>query len=690
MQRQVEECSFPDTSIRTSMVSSRAQDMVSDPASANLICGAYGEREPICRPLGTLLHEWGIEATKEGDPKTFRVQLLKRTFVAMEPGVTIPEVQQGGENATMTGPCTTESLRETIHKRATKSNVLLEKSSRASAASEALASPCFRTLHRRVGTSVMVHLLSSCSVFFPPSPESRWLIQISGPPLGAKLSKATSSPSSRRGGASEPSYHQFSDLLRRGALGARQEARSNKQERKLDCEPHSAGKKRKRKRPPKWARRKQGKADDHGEAVGKRDHAASAPNTNLNRKTGQRKAKKKKRKNNAVLPWPGHFNRSRKPSFWDIAEQRGGTKRAARCVLASFILRRPGAKLGRLPKQLKPLLLLLQSALSRGKNAPMRTLLERCCHPKRDAGPMRSRNRQRKRRRGLEGQSITQEDDGTTRCERGTANMVRFYTPWNQVASFLFQTLKRVLPGELIGGKAGKRHWRKVAGKLCHLRVGEHIPLSQLMHGFPMKSFAWLLGGGPYGVGGGQSKFEKIAWRARNLTEWVARGVLLPLIHRCFVVTSSQQDRRRPFYFKRRVWQAIEAAGMSELSRSLYQPLSRSSAEQILRQNGSLSRLRLMPRSGGLRPIACMSDERRIAPPATDMYPPSCSVNASLHFALRVLQLEASKLSGATVLHYNTVRSHLVLLRISSSRLASNDGGESFLVWSGTRKAPQI
>lgn len=283
----------------------------------------------------------------------------------------------------------------------------------------------------------------------------------------------------------------------------------------------------------------------------------------------------------------------------------------------------------RIPAKHRQLLPLLRSMLGRAKNVPFNQLLKVHCPL-----PMRSVD--------------TAQPFSTTEDSVLSASFLTY----NQVSSFVWALIKRLVPSALLGGSWNKRHLRKSITHFVSLRNNESTTVHRLMQNLRIRDYSWLSCGST-----GSIPANKAIARQRLLSLWVAwlfASLIIPIIRSHFYCTGTEAYRQQVFYYRKPVWSEIRRRAISDLTTHQFAPVSTKSAQGILstRKLG-VSKLRMVPKRSGMRFIinlarknvaffpASRAAKRRSTTKGTKlMFPP---VNDVLQNVFHVLKLEVSR-----------------------------------------------
>ena len=307
---------------------------------------------------------------------------------------------------------------------------------------------------------------------------------------------------------------------------------------------------------------------------------------------------------------------------------------------------------------------------------------------------------------------------------REPPSLLASFVPPRAVASFLWAVIRRVAPRETLGGRRSRASLRRFLLRLTSLRRSEKCTLHEAMRGARTEEFPWLFGRRGAFAEDEWKRNKKRAGRSGPVTAYLARRrrlrrwfrfliaeVAVPLLRAHFYCTETEANRNRLFFYRKGVWARLTAAHLAATTedeagetkapapmrlsggvpvdpaaaattaRKPYARLKKPSARYALQRHLlGFSRLRLLPKSTGLRPVAMLgrpavasfappggrerarrgSAEHRAAGRITLAFRP---VNAGLQSAFDVLRHESKRrpeTMGANVSDYHDVHARLV------------------------------
>ncbi|XP_015980177.2 telomerase reverse transcriptase isoform X2 [Rousettus aegyptiacus] len=180
-------------------------------------------------------------------------------------------------------------------------------------------------------------------------------------------------------------------------------------------------------------------------------------------------------------------------------------------------------------------------------------------------------------------------------------------SPWH-VYGLLRACLHRVVPAGLWGSRHNERRFLKNVKKF--LSLGRHARLSpqELMWKMRVRDCAWLRAG-PGGRAVPAAEHRRREAVLARLLCWLMGTYVVELLRSFFYVTETTFQKNRLFFFRKSIWSQLQRLGVRQhFQRVRLRELSE--AEVRLLQEAQpallLSKLRFVPKPGGLRPIVNM------------------------------------------------------------------------------------
>ena len=227
------------------------------------------------------------------------------------------------------------------------------------------------------------------------------------------------------------------------------------------------------------------------------------------------------------------------------------------------------------------------------------------------------------------------------------------FTPSHQVVSFVKSALTRVFPLECWGSEQNRTCVLHQVECFINLRRQEHFPFHNrnlLLHGIGITKIPWLFNRSDARRKNETQKFSHPPSRGRRKTsnrrkfiakdhkaaeerflsflDFVFQDFVIHLLQSCFHATESEMYARRVLYYRKPVWSLFCTLSMEKLSSSssssscqagtkqcMYHALTwTEAAAKMSEHEMGISRLRLVPKRTGVRPIALQSTAARIQP----------------------------------------------------------------------------
>ncbi|XP_078182261.1 telomerase reverse transcriptase-like [Carex rostrata] len=231
------------------------------------------------------------------------------------------------------------------------------------------------------------------------------------------------------------------------------------------------------------------------------------------------------------------------------------------------------------------------------------------------------------------------------------------FSKHQQVVSFIFATLRRIVPLPLLGNKKSWRVLRRNIYKFVHMRRHEKFYLKDCLEGLEVSNFEFF------------SNLEKscscddggkqIVLGQKLLSTWVHwlfLHVVVPIISSNFYATEKESKRYEVFYYKKLIWGSVVKGCIEELKMKSFCPVDSDSVRILFNDSRcfGFSRFRFLPKENCLRPLANLNKPSRL-PVLNKRYQ---SVNSSLnelHVILKTIKVQNPNLLGSSVFDYNDV-----------------------------------
>ncbi|GKY95108.1 hypothetical protein MPSEU_000474700 [Mayamaea pseudoterrestris] len=185
------------------------------------------------------------------------------------------------------------------------------------------------------------------------------------------------------------------------------------------------------------------------------------------------------------------------------------------------------------------------------------------------------------------------------------------------VIKFVSAVLRNVIPLEMMGSSKNLELLVRHAETFVKLRRQETLANKVAMNGMKITHASWLL------MASEKSKVRRTDHQLAHflllrVVRWIFGHFLVPLLASTFHVTESEMSGKHILYYRKPVWSIFRSLSMAKLLKQQYTEISPKEAMQRLSlQQMGLSRLRLLPKATGVRPIATLCKQehfRRAAP----------------------------------------------------------------------------
>lgn len=255
------------------------------------------------------------------------------------------------------------------------------------------------------------------------------------------------------------------------------------------------------------------------------------------------------------------------------------------------------------------------------------------------------------------------------------------YCTKEQVTSFIWAVCRSIVPVNLLGTPKGQRTLRRNISKLINLRRFENFSHKQGMQKLKASNFPILSNPHALCYFSRDMKGQKVKTKGCNTSDhgtsilkqkilqswvlWFFSSFVLPLVRSHFYVTESQHGKQDIFYYPHSVWKKIvnrNIACLVRLEDQRYMLLNDAEVLKIIwNRSFGFSKVRFLPKSTGVRPLANLKASSRICislPPKKPVCKNFTSVNGvlhDLHAVLKAIHLKRPERLGHSVFDYNDV-----------------------------------
>jgi hypothetical protein len=194
-------------------------------------------------------------------------------------------------------------------------------------------------------------------------------------------------------------------------------------------------------------------------------------------------------------------------------------------------------------------------------------------------------------------------------CQREESELPDFatsHTPCHQVLSFLSAVLSQVFPPNFWGSPANYDHFLSHhVGAFVRLRRQEQLANKTLLDGIRVTKISWLFGDQKGKIS--RTNHEAGEVLLLRVLRWVFNDFIIPLLRTTFYVTESEFSGKQTLYYRKPVWSTFRSLSMQKLLKKQYTEINEEEATKRLKtQQMGFSRLRLLPKATGVRPIATL------------------------------------------------------------------------------------
>eukprot|EP00474_Spongospora_subterranea_P007041 CRZ07499.1 hypothetical protein [Spongospora subterranea] len=279
----------------------------------------------------------------------------------------------------------------------------------------------------------------------------------------------------------------------------------------------------------------------------------------------------------------------------------------------------------KLNQTMKRILPLLKSLISRHRKTNYKSLLDKAC-------PLLEVSK-------VAGQSASV----------AQSHLLQQFTKPDNVCKFLRQVLLRIVPNKFWGSKRNFECICRAMHHFVNLRRFEVIDIHNMVQGYQLSDCSWISNKG------GKSAAIANQKLIFHLFRWLFIDYFVPVLRCFFYATETEPYRNRILFYRLEVWSRIEKIAMDALCDSQLRPLPSTSRSLL-----GFSRLRILPKSNGIRPIVNCSYKHVHT---TTWGKKSSSVNGALKIPLSTLNFECQAdplTTGCSSVGYDSV--HIRLL----------------------------
>nr|TKW28415.1 hypothetical protein SEVIR_3G315403v2 [Setaria viridis]TKW28416.1 hypothetical protein SEVIR_3G315403v2 [Setaria viridis] len=246
---------------------------------------------------------------------------------------------------------------------------------------------------------------------------------------------------------------------------------------------------------------------------------------------------------------------------------------------------------------------------------------------------------------------------GKSACNDQTYVQLEAYSTHQQVVSFVWAVLTRIIPELLLGNSYSKRALRINIWKFIKLRRFETFHLSDCIGELKVSHYSWISNIGlsdcfcsalmekEIGLSNGSEEQKR-----QNLLHcwigWMFSDIVIPLVQAYFYVTERESRRYEAFYYLNTVWRDLTSSALSSLNRQNFKIL-RGTSRKAIRRSCFSSRVRFVPKAKDMRPLVNLKAQSK------DGLLNKC------HLILKKVRDENPEMFGSSVFDYNNVHQNL-------------------------------
>ncbi|KAF8659613.1 hypothetical protein HU200_058367 [Digitaria exilis] len=256
------------------------------------------------------------------------------------------------------------------------------------------------------------------------------------------------------------------------------------------------------------------------------------------------------------------------------------------------------------------------------------------------------------------------------------------YSTHQQVVSFVWAVLTRIIPEPLLGNSCSKRFLRINIWKFIKSRRFETFHLRDCIGGLKVSHYSWILNIGlsdcfcsaqvenEIGLNGSEEQ------KRQNLLHcwisWVFSDIVIPLVKAYFYVTERESRRYDAFYYLKTVWRDLTSSAVASLNRQNFKILHSTSRKAIKRSCSS--RVRFVPKAKDMRLLVNLKAQSK------DGLLNKC------HLIIKKVRDENPEMFGSSVFDYNNVHQNLSNF-LSSVRSHLKEKSKIYVVVADVSKA---
>ncbi|CAM0871602.1 unnamed protein product [Alopecurus aequalis] len=253
--------------------------------------------------------------------------------------------------------------------------------------------------------------------------------------------------------------------------------------------------------------------------------------------------------------------------------------------------------------------------------------------------------------------SIQYSVGGKSAYRDGSFIQLEAYSTHQQVVSFVWAVLTRIIPQPLLGDPSSKRSLRINIGKFIRLRRYETFQVTDCIGELKVSYCSWLSKIGSTGcscsvpmrkdteVPSGMEE-QKQNNLLRCWISWLFSDIVIPLISTYFYVTERETKRYHVFYYPKSVWRNLTSNTIASLNAQSFRTLHGTSRRAIRHLYRS-STVRFLPKTKDMRPSVNFKAQ------------PKDGILSKCHLVIKKVRDENPEMFGSSVFDYDSVHKNL-------------------------------
>ncbi|KAJ1262030.1 hypothetical protein BS78_09G075600 [Paspalum vaginatum] len=231
------------------------------------------------------------------------------------------------------------------------------------------------------------------------------------------------------------------------------------------------------------------------------------------------------------------------------------------------------------------------------------------------------------------------------------------YSTHQQVVSFVWAVLTRIVPEPLLGNSYSKRSLRINIWNFIKLRRFEKFHLSDCIAELKVSHYSWISNIGlsdcfcsaqmakEIGLSNGSNE-KKLCNLLHCWISWMFFDIVIPLVQTYFYVTERESRRYEAYYYPKTVWRNLTSNAIASLNIQNFKIL-RGSSRKAVRRSGCSSRVRFVPKAKDMRPLVNLKAQSKHG------------LLDTCHLIIKKVRDKKPELFGSSVFDYNNVHQKL-------------------------------